>query len=146
MNSTEPTVTVTRVGRSIEVARDVAIEPDVAAEALRDSRAWPTWSPSISGVESEDRYIRSGTRGRVRVGCGWVPFRVTAFNGRRWDWTVAGVPATGHRVDTYAGEPGRCRVVIEVPLPAAAYVPVCERALQRFVRLLEEGRFERREA
>ena len=130
-------VDCTRHGLRFDVARDVAVPPEIAAEALRDTRTWSEWSPTISGVESDDRYVREGTRGRVRVAGAWVPFRVTGFNGRRWTWTVAGIPATGHRVEGYAGDDDRCRVVMEVPLLAAGYVPVCERALDRFATLVE---------
>ena len=130
-------VDCTRRGLRFDVARDVSVTPDVAVETLRDTRTWPAWSPTITGVESEDRYVREGTRGRVRVAGAWIPFRVTGFNGRRWTWTVSGIPATGHRVEGYAGDDDRCRVVMEVPLLAAGYVPVCERALDRFATLVE---------
>ncbi|MFC7324623.1 hypothetical protein ACFQMF_08530 [Halorubrum rutilum] len=129
--------TVVREGATLAVGRDVGVGPAVAAEALRDTRAWPDWGPAIEAVESDDRYVTRGTTGRVRVGGTWLPFRVTACNGRRWDWRVAGVPATGHRVDGYAGESGRSRVVIEVPVVAAWYVPLCRRALDRFATLVE---------
>ncbi|WP_418282730.1 SRPBCC family protein [Halorubrum sp. DTA98] len=126
-----------RRGFRLDVSRDVAVGADVAAEALRDTRTWTAWSPTVTGVESDDRYVREGTTGRVRVAGVWVPFRVTDFNGRRWAWDVARIPATGHRVEAYAGSDDRCRVVIEVPLVAAGYVPVCELALDRFARLVE---------
>ncbi len=129
--------TVVREGATLAVGRDVAVAPAVAAEALRDTRTWPDWGPAIDAVESDDRYVTSGTRGRVSVGGAWVPFRVTACNGRRWEWRVAGIPATGHRVDRYPGESDRSRVVIEVPVAAAWYVPVCRRALDRFAALVE---------
>jgi hypothetical protein len=129
--------TVAREGATLAVGRDVNVAPDVAAEALRDTHGWPDWGPAISAVESDDRYVTRGTTGRVRVGGAWVPFRVTACNGRRWEWRVAGLPATGHRVDSYAGGPERSRVVIEVPAVAAWYVPVCRRALDRFAALVE---------
>jgi hypothetical protein len=129
--------TVVREGATLAVGRDVAVSPAVAAEALRDTRTWPDWGPAIDAVESDDRYVTRGTRGRISVGGAWLPFRVTACNGRRWEWRVAGVPATGHRVDRYAGEPDRSRVVIEVPVIGAWYVPVCRRALGRFAALAE---------
>lgn len=131
--------TVAREGATLAVGRDVASAPPVAAEALRDTRAWPDWGPAIDAVESDDRYVTRGTRGRVSVGGAWVPFRVTACNGRRWEWRVAGIPATGHRVDRYPEDSDRCRVVIEVPVLAAWYVPVCRRALDRFSALAEGG-------
>ncbi|MGQ3329468.1 SRPBCC family protein [Halorubrum sp. FL23] len=129
--------TVVREGTTLAVGRDIAVSPAVAAETLRDTRRWPDWGPAIDAVESDDRYVTRGTTGRVRVGGAWLPFRVTACNGRRWDWRVAGIPATGHRVDSYAGDADRSRVVVEVPAVAAWYVPVCRRALDRFAALVE---------
>ncbi len=131
--------TVTREGRSLAVAQDLGVPPSVAIETLRDTRAWPEWSPTIDGVESEDRFVREGTRGRVRIAGVWVPFRVTSFSGRRWEWRVAGIPATGHRVEGYAGDADRSRVVIEVPLVAAGYVPACRSAVGRFAALVGDG-------
>ncbi|VTT88095.1 hypothetical protein DM2_1429 [Halorubrum sp. DM2] len=129
--------TVVRDGTTLAVGREVAAPPESTARALRDTRRWPEWSPSVGGVESADRYVETGTTGRVRIAGVWVPFRVTAATRLRWDWRVAGVPATGHRVDRYTGRSDRCRVVVEVPLVAAAYVPVCRRALDRFAALVE---------
>ncbi|WP_161785349.1 SRPBCC family protein [Halorubrum halophilum] len=134
----ESVSTVVREGATLAVGRDVAVAPAVAAEYLRDTRRWPDWGPAIEAVESDDRYVTRGTRGQVRVAGAWLPFRVTACNDRRWDWRVSGIPATGHRVDSYAGESDRSRVVVEVPLVAAWYVPVCRRALDRFAALVEE--------
>jgi hypothetical protein len=128
---------VEREGATLAVGRDVAVAPAVAAEALRDTHTWPDWGPAIDAVESDDRHVTSGTRGRVSVGGAWIPFRVTACNDRRWEWRVAGIPATGHRVDRYPSESDRSRVVIEVPVAAAWYVPVCRRALDRFAALVE---------
>ncbi|WP_193308570.1 hypothetical protein [Halorubrum halophilum] len=133
----ESASTVAREGTTLAVGRDVAVGPAVAARRLRDTAAWPAWGPAIDAVESDDRFVTRGTTGRVEVGGAWVPFRVTACTGRRWDWRVGGIPATGHRVDRYAGDADRSRVVIEVPLVAAWYVPVCRRALDRFARLVE---------
>jgi len=137
--------TVEREGATLAVGRDVAVAPTVAARALRDTTAWPDWGPAIDAVESDDRYVSRGTTGRVSVGGAWVPFRVTGCNGRRWDWRVAGIPATGHRVASYAGEPDRSRAVVEVPAVAAWYVPVCRRALDRFAALVESESSERRD-
>jgi hypothetical protein len=63
---------------------------------------------------------------------------VTHFDpGHRWVWRVAGIPATGHRVEPVAAG---CRVVFEVPLPALGYAAVCRIALGRIARLVEDGR------
>nr|WP_239638724.1 MULTISPECIES: SRPBCC family protein [Halorubrum] len=128
---------VVREGATLAVGRDVAAPPASTAKTLRDTRRWPEWSPSVDAVESADRFVETGTTGRVRVAGVWTPFRVTAATRLRWDWRVAGVPATGHRVDRYPGRSDRCRAVVEVPLVAAAYVPVCRRALDRFAALVE---------
>jgi len=139
----ESASTVVREGATLAVGRDVAVAPAVAAEALRDTPHTDRLGPAIDAVESGDRYVTTGTTGRVRVGGAWLPFRVTACNGRRWDWRIAGIPATGHRVDSYAGESDRSRVVVEVPIVAAWYVTVCRRALDRFAALVEERSGER---
>ncbi len=128
-----------REGTTLAVGRDVAVPVAVAAESLRDTLTWPKWSPTIDAVESDDRYVRSGTTGRVSVAGAWLPFTVTECNGRRWDWRIAGIPSTGHRVDRYADDPDRCRVVVEVPVVAAGYVPTCREALDRFAALVEDG-------
>jgi len=115
----------------------VAASADAAWELLTDTARWPEWGPSVSAVESTDRRIRPGSAGRARVGGPdlglWLPFEVTACEPYRWTWTVARIPATGHRVDP---RDGGCRVAFEVPPAAAAYVPVCRRALGRIATLL----------
>jgi len=125
-------------GRRIDVSRAVAAPADAAWELLTDTARWPAWGPSVSAVASTDRRIRAGTTGRVRVGGPgpglWLPFEVTACEPHRWTWTVARLPATGHRVDP---RDDGCRVAFEVPPVAAAYVPVCRRALGRIADSLE---------
>jgi hypothetical protein len=62
-----------------------------------------------------------------------LPYTVTAFEpGRYWSWSVAGIPATGHRVVPQAGG---CLVTFTVPWWAPAYLPVCALALRRIERL-----------
>lgn len=125
-------------GRRIVVAREVDADAEAAWDLLVQTDRWPDWGPSVSAVRGPDR-IGPGARGEVRIaGLGvWVPFEATAYDGdaRRWTWAVAHVPATGHRVESL-GE-GRCRVAFEIPLLAAGYAVVCERALSKIARLLE---------
>ena len=92
----------------------------------------------MSAVESSGRRIASGATGEVRLtGVGaWVPFEVGPVDAdrMRWDWEVARIAATGHRVRE---RPGGCRVEFEIPLAAGGYAPICRRAC-RNVRLLAE--------
>jgi uncharacterized protein YndB with AHSA1/START domain len=104
---------------------------------LTDTRAWPAWGPSVRAVTCRDRFIRAGSRGRVQTAVGvWLPFVVTAFEPHAyWDWRVAGLTATGHRVDAVA--PDRCRLTFSVPVWAAPYGWVCRLALRRIGRLVK---------
>lgn len=117
------------------VAERVARPPNEAWDRLVDTDAWPEWGPSVAAVECDERRIGPGSTGRVRVsGVGvWVPFEITdlSWDGAagRWTWRIWRLPATGHAVDPVDGG---CRVAFELPLAAAAYVPVCRRALARF--------------
>lgn len=120
----------------IDVARDLAVPPAAAWGVLTDTRTWPTWGPTVAEVVASDVVLTASTTGQVRPVLGpWLPFRVTSFEpGHRWSWRVAGVPATGHRVEPTEGG---CRVVFEVPVPTVAYAAVCRVALGRIARLLE---------
>lgn len=137
-----PTVPVslrrTPDGRRLDVTRTVAAPAARAWNLLREADRWPEWGPSVAAVDCPVRRVERGAEGRVRVaGLGvWVPFRVTACEEYRWTWRVAGVLATGHRVDP-RGE-HRSTVAVEVPPAAAPYVPVCRRALARFAALVED--------
>lgn len=119
-------------GLRLEVSRVVDAPVETVWRLFTDTRYWSAWGPSVSAVESRDAVIRPGTTGRVRVAGVWVPFRIERCGDGRWTWRVAGVPATGHRVEPH---PDGCRAVFEVPLPAAPYAVVCERALRNLAGL-----------
>lgn len=122
----------------METGVEIQAPASAAWELLTDTSRWPQWGPSLSRVDSAERYIRAGSTGRVQTIIGaWLPFRITEFvAGRRWVWEVAGIPATGHRVDPLGSH--RCRVVFEVPAIAAPYVAVCRLAAERIKRILEQ--------
>ena len=105
---------------------------------LIDTAAWPHWGPTVRAVDSPERFIEAGLRGRVRTTVGiWLPFEILTFAPQRyWDWRVGGVNATGHQVEP-AG-PDRCRLTFTVPVWAAPYRIVCRAALKRIERLLAE--------
>jgi hypothetical protein len=90
-------------------------------------------------VDCDPPVIDAASRGKVRTVVGaWLPFSVTAFDpGRSWSWSVAGVPATGHRIA--AGPEGGTRVEFDVPWLAAPYLLVLSVGLRRLRRVAEEG-------
>jgi uncharacterized protein YndB with AHSA1/START domain len=118
---------------------DVAAELDAPAERvwelIAETARWPEWGPSVVAVDPPAARVAPGLRGRVRTPAGFsVPFEITEVEpGRAWRWRVAGVAATGHRVEGLGD--GRCRVVFEVPRWAAPYALVCRIALRRIARL-----------
>jgi hypothetical protein len=116
----------------VRVSREVDAPAEAAWRVLTDTREWPAWGPSVVEViVSPGPVLTAASRGRVKTALGvWLPFRVTRFEeGARWDWVVAGVPATGHLVEPLG--PGRCLVSFEVPTWAAPYALVCRAALGR---------------
>jgi hypothetical protein len=127
-------------GRRLEVARSVEADPDRVWTVLTDTELWPRWGPSVTDVECSDRFVHEGSTGRVRTPVGvWLPFTVRTCTDRRWTWDVAGVPATGHRVEGRDGGK-RALAVFELPPLAAGYAPVCRRALRRIGELAEGKR------
>lgn len=128
--------THTQDGRRIEVSHVLEAPAADAWELLVDTTEWPSWSPLISGVESSDRRIRTGTTGRVRLSGVWTSFHITTCADRRWTWTLSRLPGATHRVDDL--ERNRCRIAFELPVYAAGSVPVTLRALENLeVRLVE---------
>jgi hypothetical protein len=122
----------------METSVEILAPASAAWKLLTDTSRWPDWGPSVSRVESVEQQIGPGSSGRVLTIFGvWLPFRVTEFvAGHRWNWEVAGIPATGHRVDSLG--PDRCRVVFEVPLLATPYLAVCRLAAERIRSILEQ--------
>ncbi len=106
-------------------------------ELITDTNTWPEWGPSVSAVESESRFIMKDTKGKVKTAGGiWLPFFITEYEeGHFWSWNVAGIPATGHRVESR--ENGLCLLTFEIPLLAAPYAYICKIALDRIAGILE---------
>jgi hypothetical protein len=115
--------------------RDIDAPASVAWRLLVDTSEWPRWGPSVRAVEAPSRVIGPGMRGRVQTATGlWLPFEITHWEPERaWTWRVAGVPATGHRVESLG--PQRCRVSFLIPRWAPFYRPVCRSALRRIAAL-----------
>lgn len=106
-------------------------------ELLTDTEAWPQWGPSVKAVECEKRFIQKGTEGRVKTAAGfWLNFVITGYEeGRFWTWRVAGIPATGHRLEPR--DEGYCHLTFQIPLLAYPYKYVCRIALNRIAALLD---------
>lgn len=104
---------------------------------LTEVRAWPRWGPSVRAVDIEGDAIGAGTTGRVQTVVGlWLPFEITNFEAESyWDWSVAGIRATGHRVSALAVD--RTRVEFTVPSLFRPYVWVLRGGLRRLKRLAE---------
>lgn len=100
---------------------------------------WALWGVTVREAALSDgdehRAVRAGDRGTVRVVGGLtLPFEVTeAEPGTHWRWSVAGVPATSHRVAAVTDQSSR--VGFGVPWPMAPYLAVCLVALRRLARL-----------
>jgi hypothetical protein len=105
-------------------------------DIITDTTRWPEWGPSVIAVDCVDRYIRKGTRGRVRVRLGiWAPFVITDFDDKRyWSWNIWGLHATGHRIEPL--DKRNCNLFFEVPTLAAPYLFVCRIALKRIEAIL----------
>nr|WP_303645216.1 SRPBCC family protein [Salinirubrum litoreum] len=137
-------------GRRLELWREIDAPAETVWSLFTDTDYWADWGPTISAVEldtlggdtadseaADSTRIGQGTTGRVRVAGVWVPFSITTCTDCRWTWSVARIPATGHRVESLG--PTRCRAVFELSPLAAGYAPVCRTALRRLDRLARES-------
>lgn len=113
------------------VERIIPAPPSLVWRILTDTREWPLWGPSVRAVQAPSALIGPGLRGRIQTPVGlWIPFEITRWEqDRAWSWRVAGIEATGHRLEPIS--PTRCRVTFEIPRWAPLYRPVCETALRR---------------
>jgi uncharacterized protein YndB with AHSA1/START domain len=122
----------------MDVSRVVAAPPSTMWALLAHPHRWPEWGPTVRHVECGDAEIRAGTHGRVRTPLGvWLPFTVTAVDpGRTWHWRVAGITATGHRIEPV--DEHHARVVFEIPWWAPPYAIVARAALRNLTRLARD--------
>ncbi len=124
------------VGR---LQRAVVIEAPAARvwRLLTEFEEWARWGPSILSVSADAVEAGPGVTGQVRTVVGVrLPFEITDWvPGREWAWKVAGIPATGHLVESLG--PSSTRVTFTVPWPAAPYVAVLGIALRRLRRIAE---------
>ena len=112
----------------LTVSRYIDAPAEAVWKVLVDLDAWPRWGPSVSGADLDGDELILGATGHVRTAVGVVlPFTITEFEaGRRWAWTVAGIPATTHTVEPVGDG---CRASMAAPWWAPAYLPVLAIAL-----------------
>jgi uncharacterized protein YndB with AHSA1/START domain len=124
-------------GIMLTVDRVIPASVQAVWKLLVDLDEWPQWGPPIRRAELKPPHqeLTLHATGTVYT---WLPVAVpcvvTEFEpGRFWAWTVAGVPATSHRVDPVDD---RARVTIGVPWWSAPYLTVCSIALRRMETML----------
>ena len=122
----------------MNIARTIDAPAHILWDLLTDTQAWPVWGPTVAGAQCATRHIESGSQGTVKTAVGLsLPFEVTTFEPLyRWNWRVAGVHATGHRLVHLSEH--QTRVIIEIPWIAAPYALVCKVALERLERMALE--------
>ena len=123
------------VSTSIEVTASTAVVWD----RIACYEHWPSWGVSIRSVEAPGSFVEQGARGRVTTIIGLtLPFEITAVDpGRRWSWSVAGIPATGHEVVALGAD--RTKVRFTAPWLFAPYLFVLRRALRVLQATIEHG-------
>ena len=120
------------------------LEIDAPAEALwellTDVESWPGWGPTVQRAVLQGAELEDGATGTVTTILGvQLGFEITDDQeGLRWSWRVAGVPATGHMVESIGAD--RCRVSFGVAWPALPYLAVCQVALRRLDKLAQQTR------
>lgn len=118
----------------LTVDRRIPVPPAVVWGLLVDLDAWPSWGLSVRRAELDGTTFGRGSTGRVWTVAGVsLPFVITRFEaGLSWSWSVAGVPATSHRVEP---DQHGCLVSLGVLWWAPAYLLVCAIALRRLAAL-----------
>lgn len=106
---------------------------------LIDTEQWPVWGPSVKAVACSQQFISAGLKGKIQTAVGlWINFEVTSFEPLSyWNWKVAGVPATGHRLKELSDT--RCELIFELPLVAFPYALICRQAINRIAQLAQDS-------
>jgi len=113
----------------ISVCRDIAAAPEVVWDILTDTRLWPVWGPSLLDVDCKNRYIATGSRGKVKtLFFFWLPFTITTCRRMEfWTWNIGFVEATGHKLIRKSDT--SCALCFDMAWWGAVYIPICWLAL-----------------
>ena len=125
-------------GRPFRASAEALAPAATAWEILTDTTLWSSWGPSVRSVRCDERWLNAGVTGAVQLSIGpWLSFVIERFEPPfYWDWRVAGLHATGHRIEALGAS--RCRISFEFSAWAAPYYPVCRIAAVRVARLAAE--------
>ena len=120
----------------ISICRSMTAPPETVWDILTDSQLWPIWGPSVFAVDCQDRHIRQGSKGRVQTLFSfWLPFTVSEFRDLDfWSWRIGSYNATGHTLIRTTNTSST--LCFDVPLWAAAYLPLCWLALLRIEKII----------
>ncbi len=119
-----------------EVGKVLSASSSAVWNFITDATRWTQWGPSVVDVDCKERFIRQGSRGRVKLPFGiWLPFVITDYKDQSyWSWRVLGIQATGHRIEPLGQD--RCMLIFEVPTIASIYLLICWIALKKIARIL----------
>jgi hypothetical protein len=122
--------------KNFEVSARIAASASTVWRLITDTQTWTHWGPSVTEVDCPERYIRGGLTGRIRTPAGiWLPFSIERFDpGTYWGWRVAGIVATGHRIEPIGA--CLCLLTFTVPIWAAGYGIICRIALNRIKKMI----------
>jgi uncharacterized protein YndB with AHSA1/START domain len=119
----------------LTVSRHIDAPAEAVWKVLVDTDAWPRWGPTVAEGEVDGGVLALGATGTVITPVGIpLPFTIIEFEpGRRWTWSVAGVPATSHAVEP---DGDGCRASMSAPWWAPVYLPVLSIALARIEKMV----------
>ncbi len=126
--------------KCISVGKTFSASSDILWDLITDTSQWPRWGPTVKAVRTSERYIGEGSEGQVLTPLGiWLPFVVTDYEHEYfWNWKVASVRATGHRLQI--ADAGNATLWFEVPVIAFPYIAICRMALTRIADCVAESR------
>lgn len=128
-----PPIRLRIIDRRLWIGLWVDRPAELVWSVFTDTRLWPRWGPSITGVlvDGPNIVVHKGMRGRVRTVLGFsAPFEIDRVEaGKFWSWRIGPWTATGHEV--HDDGPRASWIVFTVPLWGFFYVPVCLMAAWR---------------
>lgn len=122
----------------MRVSKTISAPTQNVWQVLVDTKQWPTWGPSVKAVSCPQQYISAGLKGKIQTIFGiWINFEITRFEPLKyWEWKVAGIPATGHKLKEI--DNNNCEIIFELPFITFPYALICLRAIDRIAHLAKD--------